>query len=278
MSGFGVHGFIGLRENQTNGGGTGAKRGRKPIVFGVPWSARRPAVGESESGEPLLGPRQRFVARRPYPKKRQSGLTSTSLAITCFEAIATALNQMFESLRRRRLRSTMELVVPPVLTEWCPTPHVTAGRGGHTVQAVVLHTTVGSFSSVCGWFNHPESGVSAHYLVGLEGRVAQFVQEADTAHHAGRVRNATAWVARLADDPNLVTVGIEFEDGGEPHRAERPDIQYLVGGQLLAGVAGRWSLSLDRTHVIGHRELFAGKTCPASLDVDRVLGEAKQWR
>ena len=29
------------------------------------------------------------------------------------------------------------------------------------------------------------SGVSAHYLVGLDGRVAQFVDEADTARHAG---------------------------------------------------------------------------------------------
>ena len=34
----------------------------------------------------------------------------------------------------------------------------------------------------------------------------------------------------------------------------------------------------NREHVIGHRELFAVKTCPGNLDIARLLDEARAWR
>jgi peptidoglycan/xylan/chitin deacetylase (PgdA/CDA1 family) len=154
------------------------------------------------------------------------------------------------------------------------TSHAIAGRGGKRVVAIVVHTNVGSFTSTVEWFAHPGSGVSAHYLVGLDGRVAQFVDERDTARHAGRVREATT---RLFDEgnPNLVTVGIEFEDGGDPEGVVRPDAQYRAGAELVRAVAGRWGVPLDREHVIGHREIFSAKSCPGNLDLERLLREAR---
>jgi len=77
-------------------------------------------------------------------------------------------------------------------------------------------------------------------------------------------------------NPNLVTVGIEFEDGGEPESVVRPDAQYQAGARLLWEVAGRWGLPLDRGHVIGHREIFSAKSCPGNLDVDRLIREARR--
>jgi N-acetyl-anhydromuramyl-L-alanine amidase AmpD len=137
-----------------------------------------------------------------------------------------------------------------------------------------VHTTIGSYESAASWFAHPGSGVSAHYLVALDGRIAQFVDEGDTARHAGKVLGATASLV-TDENPNLYTVGIEFEDGGEPETVRRPDEQYAAGARLIAAVAGRWQIPLDREHVIGHREVFSAKGCPGNLDIDRLIGEAR---
>jgi N-acetyl-anhydromuramyl-L-alanine amidase AmpD len=167
-----------------------------------------------------------------------------------------------------------------VRVERFPTEHAERGRAGQRVQGVVVHTTVGTWAGTCSWFAAPASGVSAHYLVGLDGRVAQFVDEEDTAYHAGRVLRPTASLVTTLPDgvnPNLATVGIEFEDDGDPHGVVRPDVQYLVGGQLIARAARRWGFPLDRTHVLAHREVFAAKGCPGNLDVDRLVHEAVGW-
>ena len=80
---------------------------------------------------------------------------------------------------------------------------------------------------------------SAHYLVGLDGRVAQFVDEGDTARHAGAVHDPTSALGD-EEDPNLVTIGIEFADDGRPADVHRPDQQYRAGASLLAGIHERW--------------------------------------
>jgi N-acetylmuramoyl-L-alanine amidase len=153
------------------------------------------------------------------------------------------------------------------------TPNFLPGRERHRPRGIVVHTTDGTFEGTARWFADRRSGVSAHYLVALDGRVAQFVDEADTAHHAGRVRDATAPLVD-EENPNLYTVGIEFEDGGDPLEVERPDAQYEAGARLISEVASRWGVQLDREHVIGHREVYAAKDCPGNLDVDRLIAEA----
>jgi glycosyltransferase involved in cell wall biosynthesis len=157
-----------------------------------------------------------------------------------------------------------------------PTPHQDAGRAGERPRGVVLHTTEGTYEAAADWFGRPESGVSAHYLVGLDGRVARFVREEDTARHAGRVHEPTSPLA--AGDPNRHTIGIEFEDGGDPAAVDRTDEQYRQGARLLRTIAARHAIPLDRDHVVGHRELFALKSCPGNLDVDRLLREARRTR
>lgn len=154
-----------------------------------------------------------------------------------------------------------------------PTPHFEAGRRGHNPRGIVVHTNVGSFESTVRWFAVERSAVSSHYLVGLDGRIAQFVDEADTARHAGRVREPTATFLSEAN-PNLYTIGIEFEDQGDPLGVERPDAQYDSGAALIGAIGARWDIRLDREHVVGHREIFAAKDCPGNLDVERLVAAA----
>src|SRR4051794_15307096 len=165
---------------------------------------------------------------------------------------------------------------PGLPVERLHTPHVVPGRRGRAPRAIVVHTTVGSFASAAGWFADPSSGVSAHYLVALDGRIAQFVDEHDAARHTRAVRPATS--LHDGDDPNLYTIGIEFEDGGAPEAAARTAPQYAAGGALVRGIAGRWSIPLDRDHLIGHRELDASQSCPGNLDLNRLLAAALDER
>jgi N-acetylmuramoyl-L-alanine amidase len=159
--------------------------------------------------------------------------------------------------------------------ERCEALHFERGRRGHRPRGVVLHTNCGSFASTLNWFVDPDSGVSAHYLVGLDGRTAQFVDELDTARHAGRVSNPTTPLFD-GENPNLYTIGIEFEDGGDPTGVERPEAQYAEGAVLLARIAQRWDMPLDRAHVVGHRELTDAKSCPGNLDIQRLLESARR--
>jgi N-acetyl-anhydromuramyl-L-alanine amidase AmpD len=153
-----------------------------------------------------------------------------------------------------------------------PTPHVIRGRDGRTPSIVVVHSNEGSAAGTIDWFSRDASGVSAHYLVPLDGTVVQFVDEADGARHAGRVRGPS--VPLPDGDPNLYSIGIEFEDGGDPNGVERTEAQYEAGAELLAEIAARWAIPLNRRHVLGHRELFAEKQCPGNLDVDRLVRAA----
>jgi N-acetylmuramoyl-L-alanine amidase len=153
------------------------------------------------------------------------------------------------------------------------TPNFETGRSGERPRAIVLHTNVGTFGSTVAWFADRRSGVSSHYLIGLDGRIGQFVDEADTARHCGRVLEPTAAFLTEAN-PNLYTVGIEFEDGGDPLGAERSAAQYDTGAALIASIARRWETPLDREHVVGHREIFAAKECPGNLDLDRLIHRA----
>ena len=153
-----------------------------------------------------------------------------------------------------------------------PTPHRIPERRAGRPTAVVLHTTEGTFDGTAAWFADPASGVSAHYLVGLDGRIAQFVDEEDTARHAGRVRAPTVAVS---EDPNDWTVGIEFEDAGDPDGVERTPAQMASGARLLRAIAHRWDIPLDRDHVLEHREINADKGCPGNLDAEALIAAAR---
>jgi N-acetylmuramoyl-L-alanine amidase len=166
------------------------------------------------------------------------------------------------------------LAEPPI--ERRTSPNYLPGREGLRPLAIIVHTTVGTFAGTTAWFENEESRVSSHYLVALDGRVAQFVDEAHAARHAGRVLRPTAGIVNeRSESPNLYTIGIEFEDGGDPHEVERPDAQYVAGADLIAGIAARWAIPLDREHVLGHREIFAAKGCPGNLVVERLIEMAR---
>lgn len=146
------------------------------------------------------------------------------------------------------------------------------GRAGLRPLAIVDHVMEGSMVGTWSHFNreNPRDPVSAHYGVSRSGEVVQYVEDEDTAWHAGRMVRPTApLVLEMAGvSPNLYTIGIEHE--GYAHTEPTPE-QMQASAQLHALLSKRHGIPLDRRHVIGHREIRADKTCPGRLDLDEIL-------
>src|SRR5437588_9324594 len=47
--------------------------------------------------------------------------------------------------------------------------------------------------------------------------------------------------------------------------------------RLVMEICNRWSIAIDRDHVIGHREIYARKTCPGTwIDLDDYVTRARR--
>ena len=72
----------------------------------------------------------------------------------------------------------------------CPESNFRKGRPfGLRPEAIVVHIMDGSFAAGESVFRNPETQKSAHYGISRDGEVHQYVNESDTAFHAGIVVN-----------------------------------------------------------------------------------------
>lgn len=172
-----------------------------------------------------------------------------------------------------------------IIRKACAAANYRTGRQGYKVEAVVIHIVDGSIAGCDATFasSSLELRRSAHYCVAKTGRIHQYVDEQDTAYHAGRVLQPT-WrplkknANGVAINPNLYTIGIEHEG-----RATDiwPDTLYQSSAELLADISSRYPAlaTLNRSNVAMHREIFAGKSCPGfKMDLERLIAQANSIR
>jgi N-acetyl-anhydromuramyl-L-alanine amidase AmpD len=109
------------------------------------------------------------------------------------------------------------------------------------IKRIVIHVAEGGFASTYTWFRNPRAQASAHFVVGLEGQVAQMVHLRDIAWHAGN------WPY------NETSVGIEH--AGFTGHTRFPYAEYRASARLAGWLARRFLITPDRRHVIGHNEV-----------------------
>lgn len=144
---------------------------------------------------------------------------------------------------------------------WKGSPNFWRGREGHKPELIVIHIMAGTLKGTDAWFNNPKSQVSAHYGIGKNGEVHQYVKEEDSAWHAGVVSNPSARLINPAVNPNLYTIGIEHE-GSE--NDEWTDDMITESFALIYQICIRWQIPIDRDHIIGHYQITSKKpNCPA---------------
>jgi N-acetyl-anhydromuramyl-L-alanine amidase AmpD len=116
------------------------------------------------------------------------------------------------------------------------------GRGGASIDYIVIHYTDISYARTLRAFNMLASDVSAHYVIRGDGHIAQIVHEADTAWHSGNF-----WY-------NRSSIGIELELDRVTNPVFRAE-QYYATAALACAISAREGVPLDRGHVIGHNEV-----------------------
>ena len=111
-----------------------------------------------------------------------------------------------------------------------PTPNYTKGRT-NGIRWIIVHSTrsgiVGNddWGATINWFANPASQASSHKLIGLDGRKGQFVNDEDTAWHAGwhnpytlGIEFCHATVDTPFTEAELVSGAEEVRDWREKHR------------------------------------------------------------
>lgn len=150
-------------------------------------------------------------------------------------------------------------------------------REGYKPELIVVHISAGSLTSMTSWFNTPNSQASAHYGIGKDGTILQYVEEDKKAWHAGRVNNPTFKLYKQGINPNLYTIGIENE-GQDLSLA--PEIQIATLCALIKDVAKRYNIVISRDTVIGHFEIDGINRvhCPSPDHniMNRIVGLLKE--
>ncbi|MCL6283214.1 N-acetylmuramoyl-L-alanine amidase [Ruegeria sp. 2012CJ41-6] len=132
---------------------------------------------------------------------------------------------------------------------WHPSPNFGPRRDGLTPRFVVIHyTAMTSAEAALKRLCLPEAEVSAHYLIGADGKVWQMVREEDRAWHAG----AGEW--RGLSDLNSRSVGIELDNTGATPFAQPQMVALEV---LLRTILARWEIPPE--NVIGHSDMAPGR-------------------
>lgn len=153
-----------------------------------------------------------------------------------------------------------------------PSPNHWVGRSGYKPEILVVHCTDGFWPSDKEWLRNPVSQVSSHYIISPTGEVHQLVQNVNVAWHAGRVDKPKVPLKQNAVgayiNPNYYSIGIEVSLR-PPNLI--PEVQRTALLGLLKQLATEFSIPIDRTHIVGHREIYSLKTCPGPIDVDGLV-------
>ena len=146
-----------------------------------------------------------------------------------------------------------------------PSPNYNERPPGTEIQHIVVHATAaGTTSSTVTWFLMTESQVSAHFVVGKDGRVVQMVPLEKRAWHAGQ--SAWGWATNL----NHSSLGIEMvnlDDGNDPY----PEAQVRATAALVRFLRDRYRI--NEANIVTHEQIalpYGRKDDPKGFDMERL--------
>ena len=166
----------------------------------------------------------------------------------------------------------MQQPVPPMplVYAFVQSPNCDDRPVGATVNCIVVHATVEpTTEGTMGIFLSPAKQVSAHFVVGRDGRVVQMVPIEKRAWHAG------VSVLDGVGSVNNYSVGIEMvnlNDGNDPYTPEQ--IESVAG--IIRLVRSRYNVPDER--IVSHAQIAlpAGrKSDPAGFDFEKLRALAR---
>lgn len=203
--------------------------------------------------------------RSGKPSRRAIRLQRRRLAV-----LVLACGLFAVVLLRRPLAVALTPTLMPLPYDYVPSPNCDNRPAGATINCLVLHSTVEpTTEGTIGIFLNPARKVSAHFVVGRDGRVVQMVPIERRAWHAGpSVLDGTPGV-------NDYSVGIEMvnlNNGQDPYT----DAQIHAVAGILRFLRSRYVIPDSR--IVSHASIalpVGRKSDPVGFDFARVCTLAK---
>lgn len=136
--------------------------------------------------------------------------------------------------------------------------------GANQLRKIVLHWIVGELSAADATFQNPERRASAHYGIGSNGAVHQYVADKNIAWHAG-------------PKVNYESLGIEHAGGQLINGGRKKPTQkcHDTSAELIAMLCKKYGIPIDRNHIRKHSE-YMPTQCPGTLDIDYIIKKANE--
>ena len=132
-----------------------------------------------------------------------------------------------------------------------------SSRDSNEIYRIIIHVTQGSYSGTISWFNNPDAGVAAHYVINnhdapyssnqnsQDGKITQMVKDEDIGYH-----DANA---------NAHSIGIEHSAYIDPNNGYHVQgnfstAMYQESAKLVAWLTFRYNIPVDRHFIVGHSE------------------------
>jgi N-acetylmuramoyl-L-alanine amidase len=130
-----------------------------------------------------------------------------------------------------------------------PSPNIGPRKAGKRPSILLLHYTgMKDADKAIDWLCDPRSKVSCHYLIDVDGRITQMVDEDMRAWHAGQ----SSWKGE--HDINSCSIGIEIQNEGHVHGyPDFPGEQMDAVIALCRDIIDRWNMRPE--HVLAHSDV-----------------------
>lgn len=151
------------------------------------------------------------------------------------------------------------------MIEFIASPNYRHGNGRAITSIVIHYTSSLSLEGTIAWFKRTDSQVSAHYVIGRDGRTVQMVRDEDIAWHAGRSAMRPSETPPGEPNVNAFSIGIELVGTAD---SGFTDLQMAACYQLIELLVARYHIEADR--VVGHCHIAPGR----KIDPD---GYARQF-
>ena len=257
----------------------GARLAGEPGGVSVPGGGGERAVGympegapepvPMERGPPALAPpviqAQRAQAQKKEPEPGPAPVVSTETPGPGKPTPTRGVTRTVLPPSRQRMSQPPSQPPPPSKEPGIDIQSASYRQGRTTrPRWIVLHATdAGENSSIN---SLTQGNLSVHYLTTKDGRLLHFVNEGDTAFHAGR--------DKFGRDGNPGSIGFEqvHYDGKEPW----DDAQVRATAKGVAGAMQRWGIPMS--HIVGHSDLAGErKQDPVDYPWDRFYGYVRQY-
>ena len=175
-------------------------------------------------------------------------LTTFSVAVllaSCASNPYSATNRIYKKQTKELAKSIRQIPVQPIPDEWVGTTNFSLRKPNYVV---IHHTAQKSTDQTLRTFTLPRTQVSAHYVIGRDGKVYHMLNDYLRAWHGG----ASKW--GNATDINSSSIGIELDNDGFEAFAE-PQITTLL--QVLSEL--KKNHGIPQANFIGHSDVAPGR-------------------